>query len=435
VLAAGLWSTGVEASLPGASAVAASDSLGRPSLDLRLGRSAAASPTDSGFALFAGDELGRALGQGDGSARFALGLAPEELDADDLALASRVRELRPDLHRELELLAVEPLRGPPECEPKTRIGGLEPSGPFAQREQPRLTLGLKWRCGPDSCEIASGQRFDPLGLAGPQTFGNLALAAEQAIDAAEDTAVRNWRDSAKLIQGGGAPAAFSLWRVLNAPLPGAARAAGIYGAAVVVGLAGNRVVKYSADLIDARAEADLATANAAAGQQDLETRRRRKAEEIRGATDPRTGRIYYTDPDSPFYSLINSNLPESQRLHAIFEHNKWVEEKERKRRANTECSELHHVYPVYLGGPAKQRCAPLSVSEHDEFHRQLVQFENGILRPEAGRTGSDIVDELGEKGVEEALERFVAKPEWRHLQPYLRDAMRLKQGQSDGPKQ
>jgi hypothetical protein len=168
VLVAGLWPALVEASLPGASAASASDPLAAVSLDhLTLPRlSAVADPTNpSGFALFAGDELGRALGQGDDATRFALGLVPEELDVDGLALASRVRELGFHPLQGLDLVDTESLRGPPPSEPKTRIGGLELSEPFLQREQPRLSLGLRWGCGPDSCEIASEQRFDPLGLA------------------------------------------------------------------------------------------------------------------------------------------------------------------------------------------------------------------------------------------------------------------------------
>ncbi len=117
------------------------------------------------------------LAASDDVERFTLfardGLAPEPAP---LALASRVREERFSLHLGADAFAVDSLRGPPplgedlclgddECLAGTRIGGLEPSGPFFTKGQPRLTLGLQWACSVSSCGLADGKPLDPWGLA------------------------------------------------------------------------------------------------------------------------------------------------------------------------------------------------------------------------------------------------------------------------------
>ncbi len=127
----------------------------------------------SRYVLFAGDELAQALAQGlrhRDVSRFALGL-----DVVEPALAPPTRELRLNLHRDLELLAVELLRGPPEPgedlrrglflgDPETRIGG---SGLFLGSrigEKERLRLDAHWGCGLWGRELAADQPQDPLGL-------------------------------------------------------------------------------------------------------------------------------------------------------------------------------------------------------------------------------------------------------------------------------
>jgi len=168
VLNAGLWPALAHASLPGAAAVIAEESLVSSSLDRSSALAALGAPaTVSDFALFAGDELGRALGQGDATSRFALGIAPDELDVDGLVLASRVRELGFHPLQGFDLIDAESLRGPPERGPKTRIGGLELSGPFLQREKGELSLGLQWACDASGCGLAEGKPLDPLGLRAP----------------------------------------------------------------------------------------------------------------------------------------------------------------------------------------------------------------------------------------------------------------------------
>jgi hypothetical protein len=115
----------------------------------------AASDDVERFALFAGDDLARAL-------------AP-------LALASRVRENPFSLHLGADVFGLEPLRGPPslsedlcqgddECLAGTRIGGLTLLEPFAQKGEPKLTLELQWACGVSSCGLADGKPLDPWGL-------------------------------------------------------------------------------------------------------------------------------------------------------------------------------------------------------------------------------------------------------------------------------
>lgn len=83
---------------------------------------------------------------------------------DELALAPRAGELRLDLHRGLDLLAVAPLLGLPDDSPETRIGGLELLPAFRIGGEAKLSLWTRQPCGAFECDLASGEPLDPLGL-------------------------------------------------------------------------------------------------------------------------------------------------------------------------------------------------------------------------------------------------------------------------------
>jgi len=158
----------VEASVPrvDASAVPASASLRSTRYETAPPLSA---PEDSAFALFSGDELARALALASTSSTST----PNEIDAltlgdielASLGLDSSAHDERPTLHLGHDVFGLEPLRGPPESYPETRIGGLELFEPFREGGERRLTLRLLWGCEGISCGIAEEQPKDPLGLA------------------------------------------------------------------------------------------------------------------------------------------------------------------------------------------------------------------------------------------------------------------------------
>jgi hypothetical protein len=189
-VALALFTSAATASVPREEALAGAS---RDVASLRSLTAGLASPAaaESGFGLFGGDDLGRALDNESGrsASRFALGVAAEDLAVAALepAHVARARELRLNLHRDLELLAMEPLRGPPTEAPKTRIGVFDFLGTKLIGVESGVSLELHWGSGRFGLKTSEGIGVwlseDPMGdVDSPNLYGFVAGRPHEATD-------------------------------------------------------------------------------------------------------------------------------------------------------------------------------------------------------------------------------------------------------------